>query len=128
MTNPNFSYSTDNYLPKHLANFRRCYEITFCSKNISINVEPSFRVCQNFFHILCHCNWATTELENRPVKRLKFQNKQITYGRVWGKKYIYLPPYELSHNMGQGIFVTLHVQYPSAQQLRLKIYYSSISL
>lgn len=63
MSNPDSQKA--NYLPKHLAYFRWGYKITFCSKHVTIDIEPSFWICQNFLHILCNWDWPTTELENQ---------------------------------------------------------------
>jgi len=60
------------YLTKHLAYFRRCNEITFCSKHITTNVESKLGIRQNFFHILCHWDWATSELKNHPQLPINF--------------------------------------------------------
>uniref|UniRef100_A0A7C9AZ84 Uncharacterized protein n=1 Tax=Opuntia streptacantha TaxID=393608 RepID=A0A7C9AZ84_OPUST len=53
-----------NHLPKHLANFWRGDKITFCSKHISIYVEPGLWVRKDFLHILSNRNRTSTKLDN----------------------------------------------------------------
>ena len=57
-----WKFSGKTHLTKHLAYFRRGYKITFCSKHISIDVVASFRICQNFRHVLTYWDWPSTKL------------------------------------------------------------------
>lgn len=44
--------SYQSYLTEHLTYFKRGYKVTFRTKNITVDVESSFWVSQNFLHVL----------------------------------------------------------------------------
>lgn len=68
-----------NYLSKHLAYFRGCYEVTFCTENIPIDIKTSLGIYQDFFHVLSNRYWATSELKDKQSKlfmKMKTKPKQ----------------------------------------------------
>lgn len=52
------------YLAEELTDFRRSYEVPFRPENVFVNVISVFGVRQDFFHVICHGNWAA-QLDSR---------------------------------------------------------------